>query len=161
MLHRGTVTLIGKLTPRHPHDANPRENPHSDACFRNGGSPPTSGAYAGRPDAGRRQIVEQFARAEPVLTMRRLFAPVVAATLLLGGTGSAQTPTPPASAPGPAPEGRVFCNQPVNFTVSPRENVPEPYRAFVGIFSDAAWNAQLCAALIVENVTNDGTATIA
>jgi hypothetical protein len=38
--------------------------------------------------------------------------------------------------------------------------VPEPYRPYIGIFSDAAWNPQLCAALIVENIGGDGTATI-
>ncbi|HVH81220.1 MAG TPA: hypothetical protein VM782_17610 [Stellaceae bacterium] len=39
-------------------------------------------------------------------------------------------------------------------------SVPERYRDFVGIFSDADWNPQTCAALVVENVTGDGTATI-
>src|SRR5690348_4303083 len=65
---------------------------------------------------------------------------------------------PPAAAE--APQGREFCHQSVSFTVAPQENVPEAYRAFVGIFSDAAWTPQLCAALVVENVTSDGTATI-
>ena len=36
----------------------------------------------------------------------------------------------------------------------------QPYRPFLGIWSDAAWTPQLCAALIVENVGSDGTATI-
>ena len=35
------------------------------------------------------------------------------------------------------------------------------YRQFLpGIFSDASWNPQLCAALIVEKIAADGTATI-
>ncbi len=38
--------------------------------------------------------------------------------------------------------------------------MPEPYRQFLGLWSDAAWTPQLCAALIVENVAQDGTATI-
>ena len=78
----------------------------------------------------------------------------VAASLLL------LTAQAPAAAPDAPPEGRVFCNQPVSFTVAPRDSVPEAYRPFVGIFSDATWNRQLCAALIVENVAADGTATI-
>jgi len=38
--------------------------------------------------------------------------------------------------------------------------MPERFRPFVGIFSDAAWTPQLCAALIVENIQPDGTASI-
>lgn len=66
---------------------------------------------------------------------------------------------PPAATEGP-PEGRVFCNQSVNFTLAPRDSVPARFREFVGIFSDAAWTPQLCAALIVENVSTNGIATI-
>jgi hypothetical protein len=79
----------------------------------------------------------------------------------------AQAPTPLGSPPqaGPppeaeAPQGREFCRQSVSFTVAPRESVSDAYRAFVGVFSDAAWTPQLCAALVVESVTDDGTATI-
>ena len=39
-------------------------------------------------------------------------------------------------------------------------SVPETYRPLIGIWSDAAWTPQLCAALIVETVAADGTATI-
>jgi hypothetical protein len=87
--------------------------------------------------------------------------------LSLAVPARAQAPTPlgapPAAGSPPeaeAPQGREFCHQSVSFTVAPREDVPDAYRAFVGIFSDAAWNPQLCAALVVENVTDDGTATI-
>ena len=54
----------------------------------------------------------------------------------------------------------MFCDQ--NVTAQPADpaSVPEPYRPFIGIFSDAAWNPQLCAALVVETVADDGTATI-
>ncbi len=38
--------------------------------------------------------------------------------------------------------------------------MPERYRKFIGIWSDAAWTPSLCAALIVANVTPDGTASI-
>jgi hypothetical protein len=76
-------------------------------------------------------------------------------------------PTPqlgPAGAP-PAPAapvvaGRDFCGQSVTPQPASLASVPEGFRQFVGIFSDAAWNPQLCAALIVENVGSDGTATI-
>ena len=63
------------------------------------------------------------------------------------------------SAAGPE-SGRVFCDQTVSFRLAPPDSVPEPYRPFVGIFSDASWTPQLCAALIVQNVQPDGTAAI-
>jgi hypothetical protein len=73
------------------------------------------------------------------------------------GTGGA----PPAETTGPGSEGaRVFCEQNVTFRIAPPESVPERYRPFIGIFSDAAWTPQLCAALIVQNVQPDGTASI-
>jgi hypothetical protein len=65
--------------------------------------------------------------------------------------------TPPAAAPD---SGRVFCDQSVSFSLAPPDSVPEPYRAFIGIFSDASWTPQLCAALVVQNVQPDGTASI-
>jgi hypothetical protein len=74
----------------------------------------------------------------------------------------APTPPPAASAPiaaGPATQ-RVFCDQPVTVRVADRDGIPEPYRQFVGIWSDAAWTPQLCAALVVESVQPDGTASI-
>ena len=97
--------------------------------------------------------------------MRHKGFAVAALGMLLGAPGWAQSP-PPEPPPPPlateAPgEGRVFCRQSVDFHVAPRENVPQPYRPFVGIWSDAAWTPQLCAALVVEGVTADGTATIA
>ena len=79
-------------------------------------------------------------------------------------------PVPPAAAappPPPAPTGasgaakqRVFCDQPVTIRLAERAAIPERYRPFVGIWSDAAWTPQLCAALIVEAVQPDGTASI-
>ena len=64
--------------------------------------------------------------------------------------------------PPSAPDAtaRVFCHQPVTVRLADPEAVPEHYHRFLGIWSDAAWTPQLCAALIVENVTPDGTATI-
>ena len=65
-----------------------------------------------------------------------------------------------ASARLSAPAGRVFCEQPVAVQLADRDAVPERYRPFVGIWSDAAWSPLLCAALIVSNVSPDGTASI-
>jgi hypothetical protein len=109
------------------------------------------------------------------------------AILLLATSAAAQQPTrlfntPPATpSPAPAPvapssdqplpaqpppapavpyAGRDFCEQNVTAQPAPPSSVPARYRQFVGIFSDADWNPQLCAALIVENIVDDGTATI-
>ncbi|GEM_PF-933949 len=74
-------------------------------------------------------------------------------------------PATPPAAPTPAaeaapPVGRVFCDQPVGYRVANPDTVALQYRDFVGIWSDAAWAPQLCAALIVESVQPDGTAAI-
>ncbi|MBV9586905.1 MAG: hypothetical protein JO213_18680, partial [Alphaproteobacteria bacterium] len=63
------------------------------------------------------------------------------------------------AAPGPATQ-RIFCDQPVAIHFADAAALPERYRQFVGIWSDASWTPQLCAALIVENVQTDGTASI-
>lgn len=73
---------------------------------------------------------------------------------------AAAFPNPAASAPEEPAVDRVFCNQTVDFTLARRGDVAGPYRQFIGIFSDAAWTPQLCAALVVENVSPDGRATI-
>lgn len=72
-----------------------------------------------------------------------------------GPTGSLM---PPPS--GPDAAARIFCGQPVTVRIADRETVPERYRRLLGIWSDAAWTPQLCAALIVENIASDGTATL-
>jgi hypothetical protein len=69
----------------------------------------------------------------------------------------AGSPIPP---PAPGMTTRTFCQQPVTVRIADRASVPERYREFLGMWSDAAWTAQLCAALVVENVASDGTATI-
>ena len=75
-------------------------------------------------------------------------------------------PSPAAKAPPPAapalsaPIGRVVCEQPVTVRLADPEVVAERFRPFIGIWSDASWTPVLCAALIVENVAPDGTATI-
>jgi hypothetical protein len=64
----------------------------------------------------------------------------------------------------PPPEAeattRIFCQQPVAIRLADRDSVPERHRSFLGIWSDAAWTPQVCAALVVENIAPDGTATI-
>ena len=66
----------------------------------------------------------------------------------------------PISASVSASGGRVFCEQPVSVQLVDPDAVAERYRPFVGIWSDASWTPLLCAALIVEKIAPDGTATI-
>jgi hypothetical protein len=74
------------------------------------------------------------------------------------GTPAPATQGTPVTAAGSV--DRVFCEQPVSLHVADRDSVPERFRDFIGMFSDAAWSSDLCAALVVENVGTDGTATI-
>jgi len=73
---------------------------------------------------------------------------------------------PPAAAPVAPPAAptmqstRVFCDQQVTVRVADPDSVPEQFRGFLGIWSDASWDPRTCAALIVENVQQDGTAVI-
>ncbi len=55
---------------------------------------------------------------------------------------------------------RVFCDQSVTYRIADPATVPESYRSFLGAWSDAAWDANTCAALVVENIDPDGTAAI-
>jgi hypothetical protein len=71
------------------------------------------------------------------------------------------TPAPtPAPAPSLTQSGRIFCEQSISAQPVDPASVPPDYRPFIGVFSDADWNPQTCAALIVENVAADGTAAI-
>jgi hypothetical protein len=82
--------------------------------------------------------------------------------LLVAGSAAAQL-RPSASAPQVEPQsdgGRVFCGQSVGFTVAPRAQVPAQYRRFLGVWADAAWGPDACAALVVEDIDQAGTATI-
>jgi hypothetical protein len=73
-------------------------------------------------------------------------------------------PAPPLATPAPTVAGpaaeRVFCDQTVAVHSIDLVIIPASYRQFVGMWSDAAWTPQLCAALIVENVQPDGTAAL-
>src|SRR5215472_6221406 len=80
----------------------------------------------------------------------------LALALLCAAAAGAETP-PAAEAPE---AGRVFCRQSVGFHLADRANVPQTLRRFLGVWSDAAWDARTCAALIVEDVQPDGTASI-
>jgi hypothetical protein len=77
--------------------------------------------------------------------------------LVLAVPARAQTTPPPAAEPEAS---RVFCEQSVSYRITDPARVPEPYRRFLGAWSDAAWDANTCAALIVDNVDPNGTASI-
>lgn len=91
----------------------------------------------------------------PAVTAQPLPPPAAAAA-------PAGAPSPPATPAQPAVAGsaRVFCDHPVSVKLAARSAVPERYRKFIGIWSDASWTPSACAALIVANVTPDGTASI-
>ena len=76
--------------------------------------------------------------------------------LLAAGSAMAQAP-PPINVP---PPGRVYCEQSVSYRLVDPSSVPESYRRFLGAWSDAAWDANTCAALIVDDIRPDGTASI-
>jgi hypothetical protein len=88
--------------------------------------------------------------------MKSIAAALPISLLLAAASAAAQTP-PPAAEPE---AGRVFCDQSVNYRVADPATVPEPYRRFLGAWSDAAWDPNSCAALIVESIDPDGTASI-
>ena len=78
--------------------------------------------------------------------------------------GAPSIPAPRPAPPDPAAAGqvadRVFCDQSVAVHFIDPAVIPASYRQFVGMWSDAAWTPQLCAALVVENVQPDGTAAL-
>jgi hypothetical protein len=81
---------------------------------------------------------------------------LMAAGQVVAGAVVAQAPPT-----GPEPQsGRVFCEQSVSYRIADPGTVPEPFRRFLGAWSDAAWNPKSCAALIVDNVDPGGTASI-
>src|SRR5215468_4693657 len=71
--------------------------------------------------------------------------------------GPSMAEPPPTTEPQP---GRVFCEQSVSYGLADPSTVPESYRRFLGAWTDAAWDANTCAALVVDNVKPDGTASI-
>jgi hypothetical protein len=87
-----------------------------------------------------------------------MLRPPALACLFLAAAFSASAQAPPPTAE--AEPGRVFCEQSVSFRVADPSTAREPYRRFLGVWSDAAWDANTCAALIVDNIDPDGTASI-
>ena len=67
--------------------------------------------------------------------MRRLIA---LSCLFLAVIASAGALPPPPAEPQ---AGRVFCEQNVSYRLAEPLTVPEPYRRFLGVWSDAAWDA--------------------
>src|SRR5215831_16131454 len=88
--------------------------------------------------------------------MTRCFPAYWCLLLLATGSAMAQAP-PPAAEPQP---GRVFCEQSISYRLADPASVPEAYRSFLGAWSDAAWDANTCAALVVDDVRPDGTASV-
>jgi hypothetical protein len=88
-----------------------------------------------------------------------LFNPLSPGPTSPGAPADQPTP-PPAAAPTEPVPGRIFCGQSVSYHIADPDSLPATYRPFLGIWSDAAWTPQLCAALIVESIASDGTATI-
>jgi len=76
--------------------------------------------------------------------------------LLAAPSAMAQAPAPMAEPQG----GRVFCEQSVSYRLADPSTIPESYLRFLGAWTDAAWDANTCAALIVDDVKSDGTASI-
>jgi hypothetical protein len=83
---------------------------------------------------------------------------VLALACLTLSAAAAWAQAPPIT--GEPQPSRVFCDQSVTYRVAEQAAVPEPYRRFLGAWTDAAWDANTCAALIVENIDPNGTASI-
>jgi hypothetical protein len=73
---------------------------------------------------------------------------------------SPPAPLPPPPSAEPQVPSRVFCEQNVAYRIADPSAVPDQYRRFLGVWSDAAWDVKTCAALIVEDIKPDGTAAI-
>lgn len=84
---------------------------------------------------------------------------LVLCPLLLAAAGSAAAQSSPPTAPESA-NARFFCGQSVGVALAPQAQVPRAYRRFLGVWSDAAWGPDACAALVVESIDRTGTAKI-
>jgi hypothetical protein len=87
-----------------------------------------------------------------------MIRPVLALACLTLSAAAAWAQAPPIT--GEPQPSRVFCDQRVTYRIAEPATVPEPYRRFLGAWTDAAWDANTCAALIVENIDPNGTASI-
>src|SRR6516162_1707662 len=88
--------------------------------------------------------------------MTRRLTVLLCFLLLATSRGMAQAPQPETE----AQPGRVFCEQSVSYRLADPSTIPESYRRFLGAWTDAAWDPNTCAALIVDDVKPDGTASI-
>jgi len=88
--------------------------------------------------------------------MTRRLTVLLCFLLLASSRGMAQAPQPETE----AQPGRVFCEQSVSYRLADPSTIPESYRRFLGAWTDAAWDPNTCAALIVDDVKPDGTASI-
>src|SRR6516162_9925837 len=68
--------------------------------------------------------------------------------LLTTGRGVAQAPLPETE----VQPGREICEQSVSYRLADPSTISESYRRCLGVWSDAAWDADTCATLIVEDV---------
>jgi hypothetical protein len=84
--------------------------------------------------------------------------PALAFAYLALWAAAAAAQAPPIT--GEPQPGRIFCDQRVIYRIADPATVPASYRGFLGAWSDAAWDANTCAALIVESIDPDGTAAI-
>jgi hypothetical protein len=109
-----------------------------------------------RRDSGVRRTI-----AKPIIARlsQRFGFPAFAALGLLASASSVALGQMPLAAQAP-PATRVFCEQNVSFELANPAKLPERFRRFLGVWSDAAWDEKTCAALIVEDVKSDGTAAI-
>ena len=98
-----------------------------------------------------------------------LLLTVSSADAAMAQEASSPTGSPPAAQTAPPqepqpsaeqPPSRVFCDQNVIYHLASAGSVPEQYRRFLGVWSDAAWDPKTCAALIVQDVKPDGAASI-
>jgi hypothetical protein len=121
------------------------------AAFAQQGLPPPTPLYQGsQPRSIESETLPPLAPSPQQMAPSATVAPSIPAPL----------PAPPAPAvAGPAAD-RIFCDQTVAVRFIDPAVIPNSYRQFVGMWSDASWTPQLCAALIVENVQPDGTAAL-
>jgi hypothetical protein len=97
---------------------------------------------------------------KPIRSLEVLRHPIRRAILLwclLAAAVPATAQAPPPAEPQPT---RVFCEQSVAYQLADPSTIPESYRRFLGAWTDAAWDANTCAGLIVDDVKSDGTASI-
>jgi hypothetical protein len=95
-----------------------------------------------------------------LLTMSSASAAMAQEASPTGSPPAAQTIPQEPQPPAEQSPSRVFCDQNVMYHLASAGSVPEQYRRFLGVWSDAAWDPKTCAALIVQDVKPDGAASI-